>query len=98
MHRWIYAGKPVMCTGVEQELSSGDEQEQRLRIAAMRTRKAMCVGGGRGRWWGEGLIGDVGAGVDCSLHNFYATLESNLHQFRAGGFKRGIGNFATKRR
>ena len=53
----------------------------------------MCVGGGRG-----GGGGDDGVGVACSLHNFYDTWESNFHHFRAGGFKRGIGNFATKRR
>ena len=45
----------------------------------------------------EGRVnGDVGAGVAFSLHNFYAMRESNFHQFRTGGFKRGIGNFATK--
>ena len=63
------------------------------------TRKAMCVGGGKGVAVGEGRVrGDVGAEVACSLRNFYATRESNFHQFRVGGFKCGIGNFATKRR
>jgi len=36
-------------------------------------------------------------GVACSLRNFYDMWESNFHQFCAGGFKRGIEIFATKR-
>ena len=44
------------------------------------------------------LVGDVGVGVACSLRNFYGMQESNFHQFCAGGFKRRIGNFATKQR
>ena len=66
---------------------------------AMRT-SYMCGGRAAVGWGcrgGEGL-GDVGAGVACSLRNFYGMRESNFHQFCAGGFKRGIGNFATKRR
>ena len=61
----------------------------------------VCVGEGGQQWGGAtggGLGGDVGAGVACSLCNFYGMQESNFHQFCAGGFKRGIGNFATKRR
>ena len=63
-------------------------------------KEKLCVcGGGRGQWLGRGRVrGDVGAGVACSLRNFYATWESNFHQFHAGGFKRGIGNFVTKGR
>ena len=59
----------------------------------------LCVGEGGGQWQGkgEGLRRDVGAGVACSLCNFYATQELDFHQFHAGGFKRGIVNFATKR-
>ena len=52
----------------------------------------VCVGE-RG---GGGVGGDVGVGVACSLRNFYDTRESNFDQFRAGRFKCGIGNFATK--
>ena len=55
----------------------------------------MCVGEGG---CGGGGWGDVGVGVACSLRNFYGTRESNFHQFHAGGFKREIENFATKRR
>ena len=39
-----------------------------------------------------------GVGVACSLRYFYDMQESNFHQFRAGGFKRGIENFTTKQR
>jgi hypothetical protein len=55
--------------------------------SSMRTRKAMGVWGREGvATGGDGLRGDVGAGVACSLRNFYATLELNFHQFCAGGF------------
>ena len=57
----------------------------------------MCVGGRKGAVGGR-VRGDVGAGVACSLRNFYATRASNFYQFRVGGFKHGIGNLATKRR
>jgi len=47
---------------------------------------------------GGGGWGDVGVGVACSLRNFYDTWDSNFLQFRTGGLKREIENFATKRR
>ena len=56
-------------------------------------KKSYVCGGERGGRVG----GDVGVGVACSLRNFYDTRESNFHQFRAGGLKHEIGNFATKR-
>ena len=61
----------------------------------------VCVGregGGGVGGYGGGVRGDVGVGVACSLRNFYGTRELNFHWFRVGGFKRGIGNFATKQR
>ena len=47
---------------------------------------------------GAAGVGDVGVGVVCSVRKFYDTRESNFHQFRARGFKCGIGKFSTKRR
>ena len=55
----------------------------------------VCVGG-EGSSGVGGVRVVVGVGVACSLRNFYGMQESNFHQFCAGGFKRRIGNFATK--
>ena len=58
----------------------------------------VCMREGGWRQGGGRVRGNVGVGVACSLRNFYDMRESNFHQFRVGGFKCGIGNFATKRR
>ena len=60
---------------------------------------SMCGREGGGGVGVQGvLVGDVGVRVACSLRNFYGMWKSNFHQFYVRGFKRGIGNFVTKRR
>jgi len=54
--------------------------------------KKSYVCGGR-----EGRGGFVEVGL-LALCITFTTRESKFHQFHAGGFKHGIGSFATKRR
>ena len=57
-------------------------------------KKSYMCGGREGTAVGEAeggrVRGYVGARVACSLRNFYATRESNFHQFHVGGSNVGL--------